>query len=50
MMAGEGSKDRMSSGTDQVGAVEVEDGGQGTGPIGEGLQQQGDDTTGASSV
>jgi hypothetical protein len=49
-MAGGGSKDRTSSGTDQVGAVEVVDGWRGTGPIGEGLQRQGDGMTGASRV
>jgi hypothetical protein len=49
-MAGGGSKDRTSSGTDQVGAVEVIDGWQGIGPTGEGLQRRGDGTTDAFRV
>jgi hypothetical protein len=37
--AGGGSKDQMSLGTDQMGAVEVVDGRRCTGSIGEGLQR-----------
>jgi hypothetical protein len=45
-MAGGGSKDWTSSGTDQMGVVEVVDGRQGTGSIGEGLQWRDDELGG----
>jgi hypothetical protein len=49
-MAGGGSKDQTSSGTDQAEVVEVVDGWWGTGSKGEGLQRWIDGMTGTSRV